>query len=320
MTVSRSVSPALTSAGRLAPQRHAGEDEHAERALAARRDARHDARAPAAGRAPASRRAAGRHRRRSGPRPTVWRSSPQGRASPADHPTEWTVVSTSPPRACSPSRSARTRSPTTWRTPRRPATRPTAPHSEPSATCCWPTRRPARQVGTSGHRRPGRHDRDRLHSQARARHRRAAGLRHRRRGLLRRPDGPGHALHAQRPVRRQRRRASSSTASGRPGARPRRPARAGRRRRPRRPARARTSSNLTNPRKQGDNLVTGTPGGQRHRARSAPARSRARAPTRALDGRHDRVAARLRGRPEGHPDDRRDARQGGDTGRHDRYG
>ena len=68
--------------------------------------------------------------------------------------------------------------------------------------------------------------------------------------------------------------------------------------------------NLNNPRKQGDNLVTGTPAGNAtHRGSRRRARGLGRGCI-ALDGRHDRVTARVRGRPEGHPDDRRDARQG----------
>ena len=156
-------------------------------------------------------------------RPATDRSSSAGGA--ADHPTEWTVVSTSPPPACSPSRSARTRSPTTWRTRRRPATRPTAPRSATfgdlllanSATGAHGRLRRARPSQVDQHR-------DRLHAAAAPRHRRAARLRDHRRRLLRRPDRPGH--------RATRATASSPstpqgrlvTAAGRPGARPQRPA------------------------------------------------------------------------------------------------
>ena len=69
----------------------------------------------------------------------------------------------------------------------------------------------------------------------------------------------GHALHAQRPVQR-RRRARSSTA-GQPGAGPERPPGHGRRRRHGRPASSGVF-NLTNPRKVGDTLFTGTPRGR----------------------------------------------------------
>ena len=74
------------------------------------------------------------------------------------------------------------------------------------------------------------------------------------------------------------------------------------------PAHARRLRARPTPRKSGDNLFTGTAGGRGtgdgplRRARGLGRRPRAR------DGRHDRLAARLRGRPEGHPDDRRDAR------------
>ena len=75
---------------------------------------------------------------------------------------------------------------------------------------------------------------------------------------------------------------------------------------------------LNNPEKEGNNFVTGTPGtvaGQTAgQVRSGVARGLGRRPH-AVDGRHDRVAAGLRGRPEGHPDDRRDARQGRDRRR-----
>ena len=52
------------------------------------------------------------------------------------------------------------------------------------------------------------------------------------------------------------------------------------------------------------------PRGRRHRHRPLRRAGGLRRRRRALDGRHDLLDARLRGRPEGHPDDRRDARQG----------
>ena len=155
---------------------------------------------------------------------------------------------------------------------------------------------------------------DRLVTPSRAQgHRRAAGLRHQRRRLLRRAD-------------RRRARATRATASSRPTPQGRSDHARGRPRpRPQRPAghasaptarstRARsTSSPLTNPR-EGRRQPTSParPATSRARppARSAPARSRAPAPTRPVHGGHDGLAARLRVRPEGHPDDRRDARQG----------
>ncbi len=95
-----------------------------------------------------------------------------------------------------------------------------------------------------------------------ARHRRAAGLRDRRRGLLRRADRRRHALHAQRPVQPSTPQGRARDRPGRPGARPRRP---GADRRPRRPRRSAPlgSSTLTNPAR------TATPR-HRHARRATP--------------------------------------------------
>ncbi len=78
-----------------------------------------------------------------------------------------------------------------------------------------------------------------------------------------------------------------------------------------RSTRARSASSaLTNPRKEGDSLVAGTPAGAAAGTVRVGRAGELRRRRRPLDGRHDRLHARLRGGPEGHPDDRRDARQG----------
>ena len=73
---------------------------------------------------------------------------------------------------------------------------------------------------------------------------------------------------------------------------------------------------LTNPRKAGEGFFTGQAGAQ------VPARERPQRRARGLrlgpgprDGRHDRLDARVRGRPARHPHDRRHARQGGERRR-----
>ena len=123
----------------------------------------------------------------------------------------------------------------------------------------------------------------------------------------------GHALHAQRRVHRRRQRpaddarratrssaATTSRSSSAPTARSTRA--------------CSTSSCCNNPEKDGDNL--------HHRHARAPSPARPPGQVRAgalegsgadpdaVDGGHDGVDAGLRVRPEGHPDDRRDARQG----------
>ena len=121
-----------------------------------------------------------------------------------------------------------------------------------------------------------------------------------------------HALHAQRrvPVRRagpprHRRWATRSSAATTSRSRSAPTARS---------IRATSTSSCSPTReKVGDNYITGTPGRRRRPGRGLGPRGRPRGLRRRCqpgDGGHDRVDAGLRGRPEGHPHDRRDARQG----------
>ena len=218
--------------------------------------------------------------------------------------TRWTVVSTSPRRACSPSRSARTRSPTTWPTRRRPATRPTAPPRTASASCCSPNsahrRRPSaarapavpdrrgrRPTSPPGRRaRPASRSTSPSSARASSPSRPTQGTRYTRNGQFT-ADAAGHA-------RRPRRATPCSAADGRPcsvGADGTvDPRRARRRRRSRNAAQGRaTRSSPARP--------AAPPAGQVR----AGALEGSGADAGPLDGRHDRLAARLRGRPEGHP-------------------
>ena len=147
--------------------------------------------------------------------------------------------------------------------------------------------------------------------QAHQGHGRAARHGHQRRRLLRRADRGRRALHAQRrvPVRRA---GPPRDRDGRPGPRPQQPAGQDRRRR-----QGRSSQPQRRPPQQ--------PGEGRQQLHHRHARCRRR-PGRGLGprgrprglrrrcqpghGGHDRLDAGLRGRPEGHPHDRRDARQG----------
>ena len=179
-----------------------------------------------------------------------------------------------------------------------------------SATCCSPTRATGATVGPQSTAVQVDKIVDRLLRQARPRDGRAARLRDQRRGLLRRPDRAGHALHAQRPVH-ARPAGPARDRPGRPGARP--------------PTGARSrvgADGRVDPRAHRRRQRSTTR--SRRATRWSPARPRAppRAPcaSGALEGSGadparsmvDMISshARLRGRPEGHPDDRRDARQG----------
>ncbi|CAA9505233.1 MAG: Flagellar basal-body rod protein FlgF, partial [uncultured Solirubrobacterales bacterium] len=164
----------------------------------------------------------------------------------------------------------------------------------------------------AGDRGAGRRRADRLDPHAGPGDGRAARLRDHRRGLLRGADRSRRAVHAQRPVHRLAA-GHPRHAAGRSRPRPRRGARAGRRRRPRRSAPAAGGQSERPP--QGRRLARrrqprrrpGRPGPRRRpgglRRRSGP-----------LHGRHDRLHARLRGRPARHHDDRRDAGQGREPG------
>ena len=203
----------------------------------------------------------------------------QGCRVAADDRTEWTVVSTSPPPACSPSRSARTRSPTTWRTRRRPATRPTARRSSRSASCCSPTRH-RRDGRLAEHGGPGRQDR--RPTSPRSPSRTPASRSTSRSSATasspsRPPQGTRYTRNGQFTLDAQGR---LVTAAGRPGARPRRP-----------PITVGADGTVDPRRSTSCCSPTRSKAGRqpRHRharagagqtgARSAPARSRAPAPT-----------------------------------------
>ena len=219
------------------------------------------------------------------------------------------MVSTSLRPACSPSRSARTRSPTISPTPSTPGYKADRTSQSGFGELLLANSATGATVGSQGTAVQVSSDRDRLLPQARPRDRRAAGLRDRRRGLLRRADRPRHALHAQRPVHR-RRAGPPRDRPGRPGARPRR-----QRRSPSAATAASTrarsrSSTSSNPRKDGDSLVAGTPARQRRRPGPRRRARGLRRRRRALDGRHDRrrCAPSRRARRSSRPSTRRWAR------------
>ena len=149
----------------------------------------------------------------------------------------WTAASTSPPPACSPSRSGRTRSPTTSPTRRRPATRPTARRSSSFGDLLL------RQLGHRRHRRPAEHGRPGRPASSTDFTPPSRAATPASRSTSR---SPATASSPSRPTRARATRATASspldaqgrlvTAAGRPGARPRRPADHRRRRRQGRPA------------------------------------------------------------------------------------
>ena len=225
----------------------------------------------------------------------------------------WIAASISQPPACSPSSFARTRSPTTSRTRRPPATRPSARRSSPSARCSSPTPSPASRSAGSPPASPsptrvtdwtpqplkdtGEPLDFAINGDGFFAVQTDDGTRYTRNGQFS-SDAAGPPDHA--------RRATSSSAATTSRSRSAPTARSIRA--------CSTSCAAQQPREGRQQLRhrhARAPSRARPRARSAPARSRAPAPT-PTQSMVDMMAsyAGLRVRPEGHPDDRRDARQG----------